>query len=221
MKNEVQKVTYDNAINKYFEKYIEVEVINLKKKLFYFVGLMLLMLLLQACVSKEEAGDELMQYFNNDMNSKEYEHYLVVSKRSFNGSENLNEDMERHFKERMIPAIEDLINYLESLDYKSRQVNKLNEIDIKNYKNTIKFFRDIAESLSEGSTIDEVNSKFNKREGKIVRKLDKYVKYRKKLIEKFELESYTDYDSDGKREVKLERKPKVEREKKWDFQLDW
>lgn len=186
---------------------VVVGVIILKRKWVYIVLVTLLTFLLQACVSKEEAGEDLMQYFNTDKNSAEKEHYNEVLTKKFDmEDENLDEKTAIHMSEEIIPALENVIDYLESLEYKSSEVRKLNKMNIKLQTFAYKMFQDIARSFSEGSTVDEVNSEFFEKEREVKRKSDRYFEYRDKLIKKYELERYSDYEGDGTGEDKLRRK---------------
>ncbi len=179
----------------------------LKKRTIHILLGIMIVFLLQGCVSKDEAAEELMKYFNEDIRTKLNDRYDEKVTKWFDlEDENVEEKVQLHLKEEILPTAEDLIDYLESLHYESRGVRKLHELDIKINKFAYEAFLDIEEALNEGSTFDEVNSDTESESQKIKDMSEKYYDKRDKLIEKYDLESYRDYEGEGGGEDKLRKK---------------
>lgn len=179
----------------------------LRNKMKYVSLGIIVLFLLQGCVSKEEAAEELMQYFNEDIRTELSDRYNEkVTKRFDLEEENIEDEIQLHLNEEIIPAAKDFIDYLETLHYESRAVRRLNELDIKINKLFYEAFQDMEKALGEGSTIDEVNREYESQNQKVKKMSEKYFENRDKLIQKYDLESYRDYEGDGKGEQKLRKK---------------
>lgn len=167
------------------------------------------LLLLQGCVSKEEAGEELMQYFNVDIRSEEDDKFS----KSLSELVSLmiraeEEEIAAYMNGEFLPATKDLIDYLEGLEYKSRSVRKLNEMDIDIQQSVYDQFSEFADVLENGNAkeIEAKNEEMEDFNRELERETEKYFDRRRKLIDKYDLTSMTDYNDDGNKVHTLEKK---------------
>lgn len=174
----------------------------------YSMIAMFVILLLQGCVSKETAGDELMQYFNHDLNTEETERFTTANETL--QSLTLKEDEENiavYLYEELLPDLEELITYLEGLEYKSKHVQKLNQIDIDLLKDMYEQYTEVADIFSTGDEKAhlEVEEDLEKFIRCFEKQSDKYFSKRDKLMKKFNLEGTVEYE-DGKSNHIMKRK---------------
>lgn len=174
-----------------------------RRRLCIGVVLFLALLLLQGCVSKEESGKELMQYFNVDIRSEESDVYDEKVREMNRFSVDESAEIAEYIQEELLPASDAHIEKLESLEYETRAIRKLNDMDIKIQQEFYEIFEGIAEDLQNGSSVEEVNEKYAKDDREVQRKIDHYYEKRDKLIDKYDLKSYRDYENaDGKQRLK-------------------
>ncbi len=157
------------------------------------------MFLLQGCVSKEEAGEELIQYFNVDIRAGHGDQITETSNKIIGlyfNSDDINEEFQLYLSDEFLPVIKKQIEYLESLDYESREVRKLNELDLKLIEFMYERYQGMEEALREGSTIEEVEEEFGSSSQEFNVRSNRYFDKRDKLIEKYDLEHYRDDGED-------------------------
>src|SRR5699024_7256375 len=160
----------------------KVRMIMLRKRTTYILLGIMSVFILQGCVSKDEAAEELIHYFNEDIRAGYGDEISETTiGLSFN-SDDINEEFQLYLSDELLPVIKKQIEYMESLDYKSRGVRKLNKLDLKLIEFMYERYQEMEQSLREGSTTEEVEEEFGLSSKEFDVRSKRYFDQRDKLI---------------------------------------
>lgn len=176
-------------------------MIMLRKRTTYILLGIMSVFILQGCVSKDEAAEELIHYFNEDIRAGHGDEISETTNKVMGlyfNSDDINEEFQLYLSDELLPVIKKQIEYLESLDYESRGVRKLNKLDLKLIEFMYERYQEMEQSLREGSTIEEVEEEFGLSSKEFDVRSKRYFDQRDKLIEKYGLEVYKDDNGDDK-----------------------
>lgn len=171
----------------------------------------IVILFLQGCFNNEQAIEELIEYHNNEwrtfQNMKE-EGKTITSKYVALALEDNDEEIERLVKKELLPVLKEMVEYLEAIQLKTKEVQKLNQLEIEAQRFVYKNFKDYANVLHGGNTedIDSMYEQFNQYQKELEKKYEKVEDERESLMDKYNVELIADYDEEGNRVMEMVRK---------------
>src|SRR5699024_6495187 len=171
----------------------------------------ILILFQQGCFNNEQVTEELIEYHNNGWrmleNMKE-KGKTITSEYIALALEDNNKDIEGLVKKELLPLLKEMVEHLETIQLETKEVKKLNQLEIEAQRFVYDNFKGYANILQNGNAgeIDAMYEQFDDYNKELERKYAEVEDEREKLMEKYDVELISDYDKDGNRVMKMVRK---------------
>lgn len=173
---------------------------KIKQKFIVILITVIAVFLLTGCFNNNKAAEELMEYHNNDWLT-----YLSIKKEKISPlandmidfvSEDNDQGIEELTKEGILPAMEELIDYLEDIEIENKQLKQLHQSLIDMEKEHYNSYRNMVEVLDKGNKaeIEEMYNTFPQNTEKYRENADHFAEEREKLMDKYNVEFIEDED---------------------------
>src|SRR5699024_3902555 len=185
------------------------------KKTLCAIGIILIFLM-SGCLNKNEVTEELINYHNNDwlklQEIKDTKISSKVSKYISYAMEDNEEAVANLLTEEILPSHLEIVDYLEGINLESKEIEKLNQLQIDAEKFGYKIFKEQAETLKKGerSEIDAMFDRFETYDKELQEKYEEVDEKRDELMEKYNVQWVEEYDENGDSVMKMERKEEVD-----------
>ena len=170
------------------------------------------MFLTYGCTNSDEVADELIEYHNNDwlkfknMNDEKLgpiasEIVTLILRDDHKGVELL-------IKEEFFPAVSEIVDYLEGIELEHKEVQALNQLMIEVKKDSYNQFQETAKVLESGDE-KKIQERFEKHSEYLDEQneiYDNFYEKRDQLVKKYDIYWIKEYEEDGERIDKMERK---------------
>ena len=170
------------------------------------------MFLIYGCTNSDKVANELIEYHNSDwltfknMNDEmlgpfEAPFTIIAMGKDVEGAKILIE-------EEILPVQSVLVDYLEGRNLEHKEVQELNQLMIEIEKKTYKGFETLATMIEEmdRQELEESSDILMEHEHELHKMLDDFHNEREELMEKYDVRWIEEYEKDGRRINKMERK---------------
>ena|SRR5699024_6561188 len=181
-------------------------------RIFNVILFTLALLLLTSCFNNEQITEELIEYHNNDWRKlqeikKENSGHIFTEYYTLALEEN-DRGIEKLLREEILPIQTEVVEYLEEVHVESKEIEKLNKLQLESEKFRYEILKEQADIIHGGDAkeIDEMYERFTQYRKELEEKYDEVEDEREKLMVKYDVEFIVDYDEDGNRIMEMVRK---------------
>jgi len=170
------------------------------------------MFLTYGCTNSDEVADELIEYHNNDWltykNMNDEMLGPIASEFVILALRDDHKGVELLIKEEFFPAVSEIVDYLEGIELEHKEVQALNQLMIKVKKDSYNLFQETAKVLERGDKkeIEDKYVELNEYLDEQNEMYDNFYKKRDQLVKKYDIDWIKEYEEDGERIDKMERK---------------
>ena len=169
-------------------------------------------LLLTGCFNNEQITEELIEYHNDEWRKlqeikKENSGPILTEYYTLALNEN-DQGIEKLLREEFLPLQKEVVEHLEEIYLESKEVEKLNQLQLEAEKFGYEILKEQADIIHGGNLIeiDEMYERFNQYQKELEEKYAEVEEKREKLMEKYDVELIKETDEKGNNVMKMVRK---------------